>query len=192
MEKTGLTNFIRSLERTDFLHEETIRSTIFKQEDKSLAMLYKELSDIGASKNIDNILSAERYLIRVELNRCPDDDVNKAVRTSLSTAIKDLDQAAEMVKMVKEPNEYAILNKGVSQKNIDRKNGLPRDAFHRFVDSNKTRQGNRIISADAVGFQRKVLIERHSHMDILKKEYMKLQVKALDIATPEKSREIER
>lgn len=190
MEKIGLINFINTLDNVELFHNQTIESKAFKQEDLSLSRLHTELINIGRSKDIDNILGAERYLIRLELNRCPDNEFYKAVRSSLSTAVNDLDQAAEILKMVKNPLEYKIFNRGVSQKDIDRKNGLPRDAFHRFVDSNKTRLGNRIISTDATGFQRKVLIERHSYMNIIKQEYMKLQSKALDIPILQKSKEL--
>lgn len=113
-------------------------------------------------------------------------------QTSIKEAIKEVDGAEKALNIVKNKEAYQIVNDAHSPKDKDRKNGLPQDAFHVFINSHRTRLGNRIRSVEASFEERLLLKERYSNMDIALKEYIKLQAKALDITLPEKSKDIER
>lgn len=193
MEKTGSINKLVTLaNKYDIKHAKTEELPQIRSNRKTLMEMLSIAEDIGKSKNLNDILNMERILLRSELSRCTDTAVDKGRVTSLTNAIDDLNKAANGLELVNDRDKYKESSKIISSHDIDRKNGIPRDKVHRFIDSHITRLNNNLIFSGN-SFEEKLLTkERVSNMSILKKEYMKLQAKALDIPIPEKSREIEK
>ena len=193
MEKTGLTNRVyRLINEYKTKKVNTEKTNEKKSENKIFNQLSGTLKEINKSKNIADMLDAERAMLNYELSNCENIPLNKGRITGLNSAIEDLDKASEMIGYVRNSERYKIQSELYSNHKIDKVNGVPRDAFHRFIDSHKTRLRNKLISADASFEERNYTQERYNLMQAAKKEYMHLQSKALGVTIPSKSKEIER
>lgn len=148
MEKTGLiNNLISKLNRSYDSYnasENTPEKINNKIDIKSTVSL---INIIGATRDIEIIISAERVILRHETQFYGTD--NPQALKSLNEAIKELDAASEALIVVKDKYLYQAANKTHSVKDKDRINGLPKDVFHDFINSHKTRIGNRIRSIEA-------------------------------------------
>lgn len=156
--------------------EETVERRLNKSD---IIETSKIIRDIGVTKDIDIIVTAERVILRHEAQFYGAD--NPLALKSLNEAIRELDRASETLAVVQDKSLYQIANKTHSVKDKDRINGLPKDAFHVFSNSHKTRLSNRIRAIEVSVEERLLLKERHNNMQVAQKEYMELQAKALDI-----------
>ncbi len=167
--------------------EATNERHLNKTDIKNIASI---VENIGISEELNIIINAERVILRHEAQFYGKD--NPQALKSITEAVKELDGASDALMVVQDKHLYQAANKTHSVKARDRINGLPKDAFHVFTNSHKTRLGNRIRSIEASFEERLLLKERYNNMQIAQKEYMKLQAKALDITLSGKSRYIER
>ncbi len=155
--------------------------------------LHNELKEIGKSKDVSLIINAERVIIEDKIDRSKSEGTfNKGSDKSLNESIKDLSLALNSLDKVYDKKWYKSFDANITDKKVDRINGVPRDPVHRFIDSNITRVNNSIISSTANKNERNILVERVSNMKVAKNEYMKLQAKTLDIDLPEKSKRLEK
>ena len=155
--------------------------------------LHTELKEIGKSKDVSLIINAERVIIEDKIERSKSEGTfNKGSDKSLNESIKDLSLALNSLDKVYDKKWYKSFDANITDKKVDRINGVPRDPVHRFIDSNITRVNNSIISSTANKNERNILVERVSNMKVAKIEYMKLQAKTLDIDLPEKSKRLEK
>ena len=155
--------------------------------------LHTELKEIGKSKDVSLIINAERVIIEDKIERSKSEGTfNKGSDKSLNESIKDLSMALNSLDKVYDKKWYKSFDANITDKKVDRINGVPRDPVHRFIDSNITRVNNSIISSTANKNERNLLIERVSNLRVAKIEYMKLQAKTLDIDLPEKSKRLEK
>ena len=155
--------------------------------------LHTELKEIGKSKDVSLIINAERVIIEDKIERSKSEGTfNKGSDKSLNESIKDLSMALNSLDKVYDKKWYKSFDANITDKKVDRINGVPRDPVHRFIDSNITRVNNSIISSTANKNERNILVERVSNMKVAKIEYMKLQAKTLDIDLPEKSKRLEK
>lgn len=193
MEKTGLTGkvygFIEKLDKNDIIKA---NSKIISDENKLFIEMTNDLRSMSKSKDIVGILNFERAVLKYELSKCSDIPQDQGKITSLGTAVRDLDKAREVFDNVFNPEKYKEIVSSYSEQKIDRtKDGLPRDAFHRFIDSHITRLGNRLIHDDGSFEKRNFIKTRRESVSFAKQEYMNLQSKALNIPIPEKSKDRE-
>lgn len=191
MAKIGLINKLTSkLNRaynSHYTSENTPEKALNKLDIRDTATL---IGNIGTSKDVGMIINAERVILRHEAQFYG--KANPQALKSINEAVKELDGASKALNIVQDKDKYQAVNDAHSPKDKDRKNGLPKDAFHVFTNSHKTRLGNRIRSIEASFEERLLLKERYNNMQVAQKEYMILQAKALDIPLPEKSRQIEK
>lgn len=180
MEQIGLINKLSAdLNVAYKSHEFAANSKENKTNSQDLKIVAADIIQIGASKTINTIIASERVILRHESLFYGSD--NPQALKSLNEAIKELDGAAKALSIVKDADKYHIVNDAHSPKDKDRKNGLPKDAFHVFINSHKTRLGNRIRSIEASFEERLLLKERYNNMQIAQAEYMKLQAETLGI-----------
>ena len=155
--------------------------------------LHTELKEIGKSKDVSLIINAERVIIEDKIDRSKSEGTfNKGSDKSLNESIKDLSLALNSLDKVYDKKWYKSFDANITDKKVDRINGVPRDPVHRFIDSNITRVNNSIISSTANKNERNILVERVSNLKVAKNEYMMLQAKTLDIELPEKSKRLEK
>lgn len=151
---------------------------------KSVASIIRS---IGKAGDLGLILDSERVILRHELEFYGKNN-NQAFK-SIKEAIKEVDGAFKALAIVCDKEKYSIVNDSHSPKDRDRKDGLPKDAFHVFTNSHKTRLSNRIRTIETSAEERLLLTERYINMKTAQKEYMLLQSNTLNIPIPEKSKE---
>ena len=187
MERAGWKNeLINKLTNAYISHSAISNSRDYKANANDIKSVAFIIEAIGKSKDVNVIIDAERMMLRHETEFYGKN--NLQALKSLNEAIKELDGATKALDIVKDKHLYQAVNAAHSPKDRDRKNGFPKDAFHTFTNSHKTRLGNRLRSIEASFEERLLLKERYNNMQIVQKEYMKLQSKALDIPMPEKTR----
>ena len=154
--------------------------------------LHTELNKIGKSKDIKEIVSAERNLIKSDIKFNKGNNISKGTETSLARALVDLEQGAKMITAINDKDYYKRFEDTFSKQSKDRINGLPNDSVHKFINSNITRINNSVVSPKTPIYEKPVLMERVSNMKVAKEEYIKLQAKTLDIKLPEKNKSKEK
>lgn len=183
----GLINKVLSLLSTYDIKYSIAKATHANADsEKTLERLSVAVANAGKSKNLSDILNIERMILYSELSRCADALIDKGRITSLTNAVDDLNKASDGLTLVLDEQKYKESCEIVSSHNIDRKNGIPRDKVHRFIDSHITRLNNSLIFSSASFEEKSLTKERLSNMKILKNEYMNLQAKALNILLSEK------
>lgn len=171
-------------------HDIAINTKESKTNSYDIKSIATDMEQIGESQNPHIIITAERLMLRHEAQFYG--KANPQALKSINEAVKELDGASKALNIVQDKDKYQAVNDAHSPKDKDRKNGLPKDAFHVFTNSHKTRLGNRMRSIEASFEERLLLKERYNNMQVAQKEYMILQAKVLDIPLPEKSRQIEK
>lgn len=157
-----------------------------KIQDKNKSIIedrIKLVKEIGNTKNINDILEAEQIITEYELrvHGCNE----HSVLQTLNKIFKELDKALKTLSIVMDKEKYNIFNEAYPLGN--RIHGLPKDAFHAFINSHKMRLEKRqpaLISGEAY----LLLQERCNNLIIAGKEYMSLQAKALGIDLSKKNK----
>ena len=150
-------------------------STEQKNHEASLREQCKILEEIHLSGELDTALAAEELCLRRELTTYS----NSPEETrSLSTALEQLNEAKQALRIVRDPDIYRAATLTYSSKR--RENLLPLDAFREFVRSHATRLGNRMASQ--ISRQEKIILQqRKENLIMMNEKYKNLQKEALEI-----------
>ncbi|MCL1889014.1 MAG: hypothetical protein FWF99_00725 [Desulfovibrionaceae bacterium] len=165
------------------LHE----SKQFIKNEQFLAELAKQLKKIGESKDLNAILAAEKMMLGIEEKNI----MSKEHAASLRRALIQFDNSKNSLELIDDKLAYYKASAIYADTRNDRKNGLPRDSFRKFIDSQEARIKNNLIHPFS-DMDKLVLETRLNNLKIAEKIYIEKQkyVLSLDVAVLEKSADI--
>jgi hypothetical protein len=137
---------------------------------------------IGKDGDISDILLAEKNFLAFELAHYAN---SKPMESSLTSAIKDLNIAAQLVETIHDPETYQMIDRGFSR-DKNRLNGLPRDEARQFFRSHRTRLLN-LDKGRLDRLDKQIIDARRANMRTAETTYIRMQQAALGI-TPDPSR----
>lgn len=155
--------------------DKTPEGLALKQSRQRLAGL---IGDIGKSGDLDLIIAAERRFLENDLAEYV---TSGAMRNSLKTALKELNDAQAIFPLVKNPSVYQAIDKSHAH-HKSRIGGLPKDAARQFFNSNAARLLN--MDKSRLDKEEKAIVEgRKRNMRTADKLYEALQRQALGLAS---------
>jgi hypothetical protein len=122
------------------------------------------------------ILSDSTYSEQ-ELHFC--DTADKQAQSSLTTAIRQFDDAIRSIEAVKDHAGYKIAEKTYSTAPKKRIQGCPLDVFHQTCQSHITRLNNTLRTPGINMTEKAVINQRIANMRAAQTAYLKLQMAAL-------------
>ena len=160
--------------------DKTAEAMELKQTRQDLAA---QISEIGKSGNLELIIAAERRFLENDLAQHV---TSGAMKNSLKTALKELDDAQAVIPLAKDPSIYQAIDKSHAH-HKSRVGGLPKDAARQFFTSNAARLLN--LDKSRLDSEEKAVVEgRKRNMRIAEKVYTTLQQKTLGV-TPARDRD---
>lgn len=151
-------------------------SSDYKYTDKHRQVLYEELKTIGKSRQIDQILEAEKlFLLNDQSNYIGSSAQGKAIANALS----ELAAASNAYQKVLSPDSYKEINDNL-QSHKSRSGDLPLDEARQFFKSNSVRILNWDKGKMSVS-ERSILEARKANMLTAQTIYIGLQRKALGL-----------
>ena len=157
---------------------------------KKMSNIVKSVSKSG---NIPQILDLERHIINGEIKYAKEVNIYERGRdTSLNAALQGVDKALNTFNQVTDKDKYKAVHELMSDNKIDRVKGLPKDAVHRFIDSQSSRIMTSIKSFSGTKQEQQLLVNRSASLSVARKGYMELQAASLGINISEKHIEKDR
>lgn len=142
--------------------------------------LLEALQAIGAGGNLVAMLESERVLLKDEYARF----ANTAdMKGSLETALVELDGAAAMVPLVRDPAEYVRVD-ATHRFRTHRIGKVPRDDARMFFRAHGTRLQN-LSKARGTDAEKAILFARQRNIRVAENAYRHLQHQALGLDGPE-------
>ncbi|GHT83165.1 hypothetical protein AGMMS49543_09680 [Betaproteobacteria bacterium] len=139
-----------------------------------------DLKAIGATKDLEKIIEAEKILVNRDLT---DHTNSPKMASSLKEAQNGLETIEAHIGIVGNPAEYQTVNKSDSLKKMRDHRDLPKDGARQAFRSHDTRLEN--LDAGRVSDTEKNIIQqRQKNIRIAEKEYINRQYKALGIEPP--------
>jgi hypothetical protein len=154
--------------------DKTVEAMELKQARHDLAA---QLQEIGKSGSLDLIIAAERRFLENDLAQYV---TSGAMRSSLKTALKELEDAQAVIPLVKDPSVYQAIDKSHAH-HKSRVGGLPKDAARQFFGSNASRLLN-LDKSRLDGEEKAIVEERKRNMRTAEKLYAVLQQKTLGLS----------
>ena len=146
--------------------------------------LIAELHKLGQSRDIDRILEVERGILAGERKYLATEP--ETIR-SLDTAIEQIEAAIKMLAVVRDPDQYRVVDKTLSiSKNRVGRERLPRDQARQFFQAHPTRLRN-LIKARIDESYVPVVRVRLLNITTMEPVYKELQKEALG---PERLQEL--
>ena len=138
--------------------------------------LITALHKLGQSRDIDRILQVERGILGGERKYLAEEP--ETIR-SLDTAIEQIDAAIKMLAIVRDPDQYRLIDESLSiSKNRVGRERLPRDQARQFFQAHPTRLRN-IIKARIDESYVQVVRVRLLNITTIEAVYKELQKEAL-------------
>ena len=155
-----------------FDEKESVGRDLLDAREELIAKLHK----LGQSRNIDRILKVERGLLAGERKYLATEP--ETIR-SLDTAIEQIEAAIEMLAVVRDPDQYRVVDKTLSiSKNRVGRERLPRDQARQFFQAHPTRLKN-LIKARIDASYVPVIRVRLLNITTIEPVYKELQKEAL-------------
>ena len=136
-----------------------------------------QVKSIGKSNSIDDILTAEFYLMALERENLAN---SPAMRRSLDMAVAEIKILQKMVERVREPETYQKIDLD-HERPKDRTGPLPNDSGRQIFRSHLARLLNQ-DKAPLDLIDKKIIDARRANMRVAEKAYIALQHTALGIA----------
>nr|CDP79649.1 hypothetical protein BN1046_00546 [Bartonella schoenbuchensis] len=142
--------------------------------------MQRELCDyvrnIGKSGNFSLLLNTEYSIVEDDLSRYAN---SNAMKSSLKTALTEINVVREHLTIVADPVLYKAVNKtyGLPKQ---RKNGLPYDGARQAMASHYTRLGN-LDKSRLTSVEKSIIDARRDNMKVMRRLYEQMQAKALGI-----------
>ncbi|TAN56393.1 MAG: hypothetical protein EPN20_18820 [Magnetospirillum sp.] len=149
---------------------------------QSRGELTAQLREIGKSGDLDLIMAAERRFLENDLAQYV---TSGAMRNSLKTALKELEDARAVLPLVKDSSIYQAIDRSHAH-HKSRVGGLPKDAARQFFTSNAARLLN--MDKSRLDAEEKGIVDaRKQNMRAADGLYAGLQRQALGLApTPDR------
>jgi len=140
---------------------------------------FKDASNqrFAATADPETIILAEYTFISQELQSC--DKSDKDSLSSLTLAIKRLDDAFLVLKIVEDKTIYQAVESAFAHKREFRFRGLPKDSFHVACGSLKTRLGNILKTPGLDLIEKALLKQRFKNITAGQNGYIEKQKKTL-------------
>jgi len=158
------------------LKENSVEAKSFQT---GLATTHGLLREIGATKQPDIILLAEKATLAQELTTYAN---SAEMVNSIKPALEQLDEATGALKLVQDKDAYAKTAQAFSAKR--KQGGLPLDAFREFILSHTARLTNRLKATASVS-EKNILRQRKDNLKAANERYMELQREALGLEMQE-------
>ncbi|OPB28380.1 hypothetical protein [Bartonella sp. WD12.1] len=131
---------------------------------------------ISQSGDFSLVIDTERSFVDDDLSRYAN---SPEMKSSLKTALTEIDIIKEHITLVSDPILYKAINKtcGLPKQ---RKNGLPYDGARQAMASHYTRLGN-LNKARLTEVEKSIIDARRDNMKIMRRLYEQMQAKALGI-----------
>ncbi len=174
MEKTGL--LYNATEKFNegwkwFTQKESTKEAqgFHKNQNESLSIL----KDVKKTQDPALILAVEKSALRVNLIRYAN---SAEMKSSLETALTELEIAQEALQVVQDPEKYQVLKRALGPKNIQK--GLPLDGFRTFETSHRTRLANLLKATGSIP-EKSLIRQRIDNLKAAREVYIAMQQKAL-------------
>ncbi|EJF88089.1 hypothetical protein [Bartonella melophagi] len=138
--------------------------------------LHDYVRDVGKSGDFSLLLDTERSFVDDDLSRYTN---SPEMKSSLKTALTEIDIIKEHLEIVADPTQYQLINKAHSLSK-NRKNGLPYDEARQAMASHYTRLGN-LNKARLTTVEKSIIDARKDNMKVMRRLYENMQAKALGI-----------
>ena len=155
-------------------------SPSFKKKTNAQQGKLQSLKNIGASKDFDEIIKTEQYLVAIELKEYVNGTSDYA---SQINAQKNLQTISENSEQVKNPARYKEVNMNLSNEKMRDSNGLPLDGARIAFKSHITRLSNEEKNR-STKLEKDIIKARKENIQIAQKIYIDRQYKALGIEPP--------
>lgn len=175
-EQEAIKKIVFSYEAKNSLRE----STINQRTEQHYYECAKALAKLREEKNIDSILRTEKFYII----KGKEVATSKNEISSLNEGMRRVGEAEQSLTAVRNKETYSVRLQTASLKELD-KEGLPRDSFRQFVNSQITSIRNQERSPLSQG-EKTVLEARISNLRAANEIYKGLQRMALSKPTPSK------
>lgn len=176
MEKTGLIERVFARQELNFRNYQALHnSPEAVSYNEGLQESIKLLKEIYNAKDIHLALGVERLFLEHEFHLYANSPEEVQ---SIKAAITQFSDAQNSLKAVQDSYGYRIAASTYSIKRLA--NGVPIDSFHEFLNSHATRLTNRMASQLSVT-EKDVLRQRKENLQMIKKLYISLQRKVLEI-----------
>ena len=175
---SNIANLSDNIVATDYSLSIKENTAEAKNYDELQAERLQILKDIHASKNLADILAAEKLLLATEAVKFKEQD------SSIKTALKQFDAGKKALSLVDNKEAY---KQAVSIYPEDTK-----DSFRKFIDSHQTRLTNRLKSPEISEIQGNLLQQRYANLTLANELYKEKQREALRPDTPEETAQKEK
>ena len=143
------------------------------------------LQEVHNSQDIDQILNTERMILEYERTHYSN---SKAMQSSLSNALVEIDQTFRMLARVRDPERYQETDQvHGSKKKRDQRNALPMDDARNSFNAHSARFTN-LNKSRLDGTEKTIIDMRQKNIRFAKDLYIALQRQALGIAPIEKAK----
>jgi hypothetical protein len=132
-----------------------------------------------ALKDLELLIGAEYTFIGQELNFC--DSADMETINSLTQAIEYFDGALLVLKIIKKPTQYKLVERAFSVHHNFRYNKMPKDAFHVACMGHITRIKNSLRTPGINLAEKELLEQRLANIKTAQSVYLQKQKKVLGI-----------
>ena len=139
------------------------------------------LKDIHASKNLTDILEAEKTLLASELVK------SKVQEDSIKVALAEFNAGLKSLSIIQNKEKYQDANETYFGKTRDSE-GLPKDSFRNFITSHKTRLRNKLSNPESE-IQTNIFEQRRKNLTLANELYKEKQREVLGLTPQKKQRE---
>ena len=139
------------------------------------------LKDIHASKNLADILAAEKLLLATQVVK------TKEQKQSMEKAVEDFESGARSLSLVNDKEGYKKADSTYMKKDRDKPEGLPLDSFRKLLNSQIARISNSLKTHEISKIQAKILKQREGNLYLARELYKEMQREALRPDTPEET-----
>ena len=164
------------------MNDECTISALHKTQQKLSLALQK----VGASGDLETILSAENLILDNEREHYADDDL---MRSSIDNAINEIVAALMLVDEIQDPDSYKAVTDIYFRSHKNRIKGLPNDSARLFFRSHRARLENHQKSR-LMGLDKELIGVRKANLAKASASYIQLQETAL--SGPEPAPEVNR
>ena len=184
MEQTGLMDeLLDTLYGEKFSTDQEAASPLRTETNIYRADLLRLTKEAGKTGDIDLILEVEQAFLINDLKLYGN---SPEMRGSLNTAIAGVKQAEQMLELVRNPEQYEVVNRSHALPK-SRKGSLPYDEARKFFPSQRTRLKN-MDKSRLSAEEKKIITARQDNLRVAEKIYIRYQHKALGVEATAKSR----
>ncbi|AQX31533.1 hypothetical protein [Bartonella schoenbuchensis] len=134
------------------------------------------IRNVGQSRDLSLLLNTEYSIVDNDLSRYAN---SPEMKSSLKTALTEINVVKEHTVIVADPTQYQLINKAHSLSK-NRKNGLPYDEARQAMASHYTRLGN-LNKSRLTSVEKSIIDARRDNMKVMCRLYEQMQAKALGI-----------